>query len=187
MSEPTYSLFADGVLLACGSIAPVFAAFQAAHAEGRPVQVFRDGDARPVDFHPDDTPGAAERRIAGLAPTAARGRPKLGVVGREVTLLPRHWDWLAAQPGGASVALRKLVEIAMRDRGGAEAARRARESAHRFLTAVGGDRPGYEAALRSLYAGDRQAFDAVMASWPKDLAAYAQRLASLAWEAGEDA
>src|SRR3546814_13839563 len=82
-----------------------------------------------------------------------RGRPKLGVTAREVTLLPRHWDWLAAQPGGASVALRKLVEQAMRD--DRQTRRAAQEAAYRVMTALAGDLPGYEEAIRALFAGDR--------------------------------
>ncbi len=72
-----------------------------------------------------------------------RGRPKLGVVAREVTLLPRHWDWLNAQPGGASVALRKLVEQARRANGDADRARAAREAAYHFMSAMAGDLPAF--------------------------------------------
>src|ERR1700685_3171125 len=38
-----------------------------------------------------------ESAAAGESPPSAPrgpGRPKLGVVAREVTLLPRHWEWL---------------------------------------------------------------------------------------------
>src|SRR5262245_35394061 len=44
----------------------------------------------------DALPERAEANGTGKG----RGRPKLGVIAREVTLLPRHWDWLATQPGG---------------------------------------------------------------------------------------
>ena len=111
------------------------------------------------------------------APPRGRGRPALGVVAREVTLLPRHWQWLAAEPGGASVTLRRLVEAA-RKRGGGEAdIRAAREAAYRFIAAMAGDRPGFEASTRALFAGDRAAFAARTQNWPVDIGDYAQKLA----------
>src|SRR5258707_274230 len=95
------------------------------------------------------------------------GRPKLGVTPREVTLLPRHWDWLATQSGGASVALRKLVEEASRN---PKARQRAlRDAAYRFATALVGNAPGYEEAIRALYAGQRDEFAACIEAWPVDV------------------
>ena len=95
------------------------------------------------------------------------GRPKLGVTAREITLLPRHWDWLATQPGGASVALRKLVEEASRN---PRAQQRAlRDAAYRFATAIVGNAPGYEEAIRALYAGQREDFAAHIEAWPADV------------------
>ena len=114
-----------------------------------------------------------------IAPsTRAVGRPKLGVVSREVTLLPRHWDWLARQPGGASVALRKLVQSAMRDGGSAEAQRRATEAAYRFMSIVCGDLPQYEEVSRALFAGDLARVEALAADWPTDVAAHLRTLLS---------
>ncbi len=97
------------------------------------------------------------------------GRPKLGVTAREVTLLPRHWDWLARQPGGASVALRKLVQSAMREGGAAETQRRATEAAYRFMSVVGGDLPHYEELSRALFAGDLARVGALATEWPTDV------------------
>jgi hypothetical protein len=99
------------------------------------------------------------------------------VVAREVTLLPRHWEWLAAQPGGASVALRTRVEEARR--GGADADRRraARDAAYRFVSAVAGDLPGFEEAARALFADDREGFGARVAAWPEDVRDHALALA----------
>jgi hypothetical protein len=113
------------------------------------------------------------------------GRPKLGVTAREVTLLPRHWDWLASQPGGASVALRKLVENALREAEGPDRVRRSREAAYRFMTAVAGDQPGYEEATRMLFAGDWVVFDAAIKAWPSDVRDYARRLAEGSWRNGQ--
>lgn len=100
------------------------------------------------------------------------GRPKLGVVGREVTLLPRHWDWLSSQPGGASVTLRKLVEAAKRANAGKDRARVAQEAAYKFMVAMGGDLPGFEEATRVLFAkrmGRFEEFEKQVHSWPRDI------------------
>ncbi|MEO0363522.1 MAG: DUF2239 family protein, partial [Pseudomonadota bacterium] len=109
------------------------------------------------------------------------GRPKLGVVAREVTLLPRHWDWLKEQRGGASAALRRLVEAAIRNPGPEERARRAQAAADKFMSVMLGDQPGYEEAARALYAGDGAAFGATVFGWPKDLRDHAARLAAPAF------
>lgn len=120
-------------------------------------------------------------------PVEARGpgRPKLGVVAREVTLLPRHWDWLGHQPGGASVALRKLVEEARRANGGKDRIRQARESAYRFMAALAGNEAGFEEATRALFAGRRAAFGDMSASWPKDVKDHAARLAEPSFASGD--
>jgi hypothetical protein len=107
----------------------------------------------------------------------ARGRPKLGVVAREVTLLPRHWDWLASQPGGASVALRKLVENARRDNAGRDTARQSRDAAYKFMSAIGSSLETFEEASRALFAGDRPRFETQLASWPADIRDHALMLA----------
>jgi hypothetical protein len=108
-------------------------------------------------------------------PSAPRGpgRPKLGVVAREVTLLPRHWEWLNAQRGGASVALRKVVDEARRASGDRDRERAARDAAYRFMSAMAGDRRGFEEASRALFAGDRPRFEQHTVAWPEDIRTYA--------------
>jgi uncharacterized protein len=103
------------------------------------------------------------------------------VVAREVTLLPRHWDWLSEQPGGASVTLRKLVEEARRSTEGDVAKRRAQEACYRFMNTLAGDQPGFEEALRALYAAERGRFEALTESWPADVRLHARRLAERAF------
>jgi uncharacterized protein len=125
----------------------------------------------PATLAPDDPDGAP-----GSEAPRGPGRPKLGVTAREVTLLPRHWDWLARQPGGASVALRKLVQSAMREGGPADAQRCATESAYRFMSIVGGDLPQYEEVSRALFAGDLARVNALAADWPADVAAHLRTL-----------
>lgn len=122
----------------------------------------------PATDEPDEAPG-------GEAPRGP-GRPKLGVTAREVTLLPRHWDWLSRQPGGASVALRKLVQSAMREGGSAQAQRRATEAAYRFMSIVCGDLPQYEEVSRALFAGDLARVEALAADWPTDVTAHLRTL-----------
>jgi len=99
------------------------------------------------------------------------------VVGREVTLLPRHWEWLNAQPGSASVTLRKLIDQARRANGSADRVRRAQEAAFRFMSAIAGNERGFEEASRALFAGDRIRFGEQTASWPADVKEYAHTLA----------
>lgn len=106
------------------------------------------------------------------------GRPKLGVVSREVTLLPRHWEWLATQSGGASVALRRLVEEARRKSVASDARRVSREATYRFMVATSGNRPGFEEATRALYAGDAERFEQLLQPWPHDVREHALRLAA---------
>jgi hypothetical protein len=128
---------------------------------------------------PDAAPPNPEESAKGPEEPAkgGRGRPKLGVVAREVTLLPRHWEWLAAQPGGASVTLRKLIEEARRSGGAQQQARLAQEAAYRFMSALAGDLPGFEEVTRALFADDRGRFVEHAAQWPADVRAYAARLA----------
>lgn len=121
------------------------------------------------------------RKIKTGEPAQGPGRPKLGVVAREVTLLPRHWEWLALQSGGASAALRRLVEEARLADNGKTAQRQAQEAAYRFLSSMAGNLVGFEEAVRFLFAGDWKQFEKKTAKWPKSVRAYAKRL--LNWEA----
>ncbi len=164
---------------------------------GGPVLVFDDSSGRSIDLDTSGTEAAvlertAERaaqleslrqpagdndEAADVAEPRGRGRPKLGVVSREVTLLPRHWEWLAAQPGGASVALRKLVEQARRDNADKDRGRRASERAYHFMVAMAGDLPGFEEATQVLFAGDVAGFAQRIEAWPVDIREHAMRLA----------
>ena len=127
-----------------------------------------------------DAPLAASER-AGAMPRGP-GRPKLGVVAREVTLLPRHWEWLARQPGGASVALRRLVDEARRTSKDKDRIRHAQETAYRFIAAMGENKPHYEEVARALFAGDAGRFEAWTNDWPADVRDHARRLAAAAFE-----
>jgi len=126
-----------------------------------------------------------ERFSDGAEPERGPGRPRLGVIAREVTLLPRHWDWLSAQPGGASAALRRLVEEARRDGADAEGLRRGKESLYRFAAAMAGNAPGFEDAMRALFADQADRFRAAIAGWPTDVKAHALALAPAAFDPRE--
>lgn len=165
-----YCLAFDGHdLIARGTPREVLPAVKAATEAGGSVLAFDRATGRTVEFDLRGDLEAALARLPKAAPETKRGpgRPKLGVTAREVTLLPRHWDWLSDQPGGASVALRKLVEGATREAEGPDRARKARDAAYRFMTALAGDLPGYEDAVRALFAGDEAGLEQAVAGWPE--------------------
>jgi hypothetical protein len=122
-------------------------------------------------------------QTAPVEPPRGPGRPKLGVVAREITLLPRHWAWLAQQRGGASVALRRLVDAARQASSGEDRIRLAQESTYRFVSATAASHPDYEEALRALFARDAAQFERRTADWPADLRDHARRLAAAAFAA----
>ncbi|HEY0329715.1 MAG TPA: DUF2239 family protein [Rhodopseudomonas sp.] len=128
----------------------------------------------PAAVAPDPQPEAAAAR--------GPGRPKLGVVAREVTLLPRHWEWLAGQRGGASVALRRLIDEARHANKDKDRIRHAQESAYRFIAALGENKPHYEEVARALFAGDADRFARWTAEWPADVRDHARRLAAAAFD-----
>jgi hypothetical protein len=181
----TFTAFAGERLLATGGKVEVALAVKAAaEADGtRTVLVFDDATGRQVDFDLRGTKEDIAARLEAPEETGGdarrAGRPKLGVVAREVTLLPRHWDWLGEQPGGASVTLRKLVDAARTSRAGQR--REAQAAADRFMGAMLGNQPGYEEASRALYAMDRARFIALTEPWPADLRDHARRLAAAAF------
>jgi uncharacterized protein len=200
-TPPTFTAFMGARRVGAGELALAAAAVKQAIDSGETgeILIFEDSNARAVEI---DFRGGPESVQAGVAralearerqavpaeePRRGPGRPKLGVVAREVTLLPRHWDWLATQRGGASVALRRLVEEAAKDRGGHEKRRLAQEAAYRFLSALAGDRPHYEEAVRALFARNAAAFAERIAQWPRDVRDYATTLAADAFGEGASA
>jgi hypothetical protein len=182
--ESTLTVFAGFRRIACGPRVEVIARLRdiQSRPDGPSPFVFDDltGERLDLDLRegaePAPSPAPCEDPVA-----RGVGRPKLGVVAREVTLLPRHWDWLSRQPGGASVALRKLVDEARHVHADRDAQRAAREAAYRFMTAIAGDLPGFEEATRALFAGERERFGALIGPWPEDVAAHLKQLAAAAW------
>ncbi|MEC7762228.1 MAG: DUF2239 family protein [Pseudomonadota bacterium] len=166
MTDETFTAFQGTSRLAQGTRAALEAELAPLGPHPKGLLVFSDMTGRETDLN-----------LSGTAAPAPRGRPKMGVKAREVTLLPRHWEWLSGQRGGASAALRRLVDEAMR----AEPADdpRAPDRAYRFLTAMAGNLSRFEDAIRALYAGDADGFAQAMSGWPGDVRAYALGLAGL--------
>ena len=187
----------DGVhRLASGHMAEVAIAVRRALDAGAtgPVLTFDDATGRSIDLDLRGSETQIAKRYAATEPTASssppahadakdddkevasqprgRGRPKLGVVAREVTLLPRHWEWLASQPGGASVVLRKLVDAARRANAEVDQKRRSQERTYHFMSAMAGDYAGFEEASRALFAGDWEGVRVLIESWPEDVKAH---------------
>jgi len=185
----TFTAFEGQRRLVSGPLAEVALAIK--HTERHamePIAIFSDATGRAIDL---DLRGGPDEVLARLPETVAasprseampgeprgRGRPRLGVVAREVTLLPRHWEWLNAQPGGASVALRRLVDEARRSSGDRDRQRAARDAAYHFMSAMAGNLPHFEDASRALFADDRRRFVSRIANWPADVRDHVVKLA----------
>ncbi len=188
-NEESCTAFQGTRKIASGTRAEVALTVSRAADDGTAILIFDDASGRQVDF---DLTGSDADIVARLTDGGLRkpGRPKLGVTAREVTLLPRHWDWLAGQPGGASVTLRKLVDTARAAQGGRAAKRQAQEAADRFMLAMAGNQPHFEEATRALYASDWQRFKDLTEQWPADVRDHARHLSEPtfdwpdAWAAG---
>ena len=202
---PSFTSFDGHRRIASGPLEAVSLAVKRALDSGAPgpVLIFDDASGRSVDV---DTRGSDDDVLARLAthpakaaddavmaqasdasdsndvgPPASvargRGRPRLGVVAREVTLLPRHWEWLSKEPGGASVVLRKLVDAAKRTQCEQTMRRGATEAAYHFMSAIAGDMAGFEEATRALFAHQQSRFGELIAAWPEDVRDHAIALA----------
>lgn len=186
-TTPLYAAFAGPRRLALGPLREVLPVLkQRFDEDGSDLPLVFDLETgRQVDF---DLRGSLDEILEREAPLPVRGpgRPKLGVTSREVSLFPRHWEWLEAQPSGISGALRRLVEQAIKTEPGKERARRVREALGRFLSTMAGDRPHYEEATRALYQGDLKAFEELIRRWPKDIRDYALERAQEAARLEED-
>ena len=168
----TYAAFADNRLVASGSLDDVLRATKKrADKGGKPVLIFEEGSGRQVDF---DLRGSIDDVLARTRNQAkpGPGRPRLGVVSREVSLLPRHWDWLENQPNGASAAIRRLVDAARHDETGIERGRHLRNGINRVLWSMAGNFANFEEAARAIDAREDSRLDLLMSSWPKDVREY---------------
>lgn len=195
--------FADSQCIASGELLHVALKVKEvlAQNERASILIFDDTTCRQVEIDFRGTPADVQSRILEriqknesiptpsqpeTKPSRGPGRPKLGVVSREVTLLPRHWAWLNQQPGGASVALRKLVEEAKRTSIPIERVRNAQEACYRFMMVMAGNLPGFEEAIRALYARNRDGFDSLTEVWPPDIRNHARKLARIVFQRDTD-
>jgi hypothetical protein len=192
MEPHTYTVFAGDRLVVSGELETVLRHTKAAQDRGEFDRwlIFDDSTGQEVDF---DFRGTIEDVLARVPhhpvfvtdvpgqPRSGPGRPKLGVVSREVSLLPRHWEWLEQQPNGISAALRRLVDEARKANAAKDRVRAATEAAGRFMTVVAGNLPGFEEALRALYAHNEARFEEEIHDWPNDVREHARRLASMSF------
>ncbi|MGH9588273.1 MAG: DUF2239 family protein [Acidobacteriaceae bacterium] len=176
MHTEGYTVFVGNSQIAAGTLREILPELMPRFEEDRGTMflIFEDESGRQVDF---DLRGTAEEILARISPPrTGPGRPRLGVRPREVTLLPRHWDWLEVQQGGASAAIRQLIDKARKEEPEGIRKQRAAYAAGRFLSAMAGNCPGYEEASRSLYADDVERFTEFASAWPSDVREYALRL-----------
>jgi uncharacterized protein len=187
-TKPTFTAFAGDRLVATGDITTVLQKTKQRvdGGETAPILIFEDRTGRQIDF---DIRGTQEEAVSRLAshplfagpdadtrPRSGPGRPNLGVVCREVSLLPRHWEWLSGQRGGASATIRRLVDEARKTGGPRERARAARDAAGKFMWSMAGNLPGFEEASRALYAGDYERLAGLAAGWPGDIRRHLERM-----------
>lgn len=177
----TYTLFAGHKHVVTGDLETMLRAAKALTADHpqETALIFDDSTGRQLDYDLSGSANEVVERYVEPEPARGPGRPKLGVVSREVTLLPRHWEWLADQPNGASATLRRLVDEARRNEDGR---RRAAAITGRVMTALAGDLPNFEEAYRALDAADASRFEELTAGWPEDVRRHLLRLAEKALE-----
>ncbi len=180
-----YAAFCGNRLVVHGELEAVLRQVWALSEQGpaESILIFEDSTGRQVEF---DMRGSIDEVLARAVPKAGKagpGRPKLGVVSREVSLLPRHWDWLEQDPQGISAALRRLVDEARKRDAGQLERKLVRDSASRFMWTMAGNLPNFEEATRALFAGDRTQFRALQKEWPSDIVSHLERLTEKCFDA----
>lgn len=185
-SSPRLVAFSGFRQVAAGDRTQVVQALrELATTEDTLIRVFNDatGERIDLDLRPEAEPAPSPAPAEEATAPRPVGRPKLGVVAREVTLLPRHWEWLGSQPGGASVTLRRLIDESRKASEGRFSVRASRENAYRFMSEMAGDFAGFEEASRALFAGDLLKFENMVAPWPEDVRLQLAKLAAASWSA----
>ena len=185
-SQNTYTAFEGLKILAQGDLSEVVLKVKrklGKEANNNDILIFSDSTGRSMDFNFQGNESDVLKRLEVFTQERSSktesgpGRPKLGVISREVSLLPRHWEWLANQPMGASAALRQLVEEGIKKSSGGSELKAAQERTYKFMSALAGDLPGYEEALRALYKKDKAVFSDCIQHWPADIKMHTQHLA----------
>ncbi|MBC7539648.1 MAG: DUF2239 family protein [Bacteriovorax sp.] len=176
----TYTAFDGHKLFGQGDLSEIVIKIkkQLGKSDNASIIIFSDNTGKVFDFNFQGTLSDVKKRLDMYIQTevpevnAGAGRPKLGVISREISLLPQHWEWLATQPGGSSSTLRKLVDEAKKKTSGGPSIKQTQEIVHRFASAMAGDFEGFEEALRALYRKDKGLFHAQMKNWPEDIRDY---------------
>ena len=184
MNNPnSYTAFENTELFHQGSLSEVVLKIkdQIGKADNSSIVIFSDSTGKTIDFNFQGSKKDVLKRLEIFTSedssiSTGPGRPKIGVVSREISLLPQHWEWLATQPGGASAILRRLVDEAKKKSSGQASVKSIQEKVHRFLSAIAGDFEGFEEALRAFYRKDKEQFLSHMRSWPKDVREHAMDL-----------
>jgi uncharacterized protein len=190
-SLSTYTAFDSQQLLFQGTLSEVVLKIKKrlGRADHSSVLIFSDETGKTMDFNFQGSEKDVQKRLEVFVSdgipkeSSGPGRPKLGVISREISLLPRHWEWLASQPGGASTILRTLVEEAAKKSTGSISVKQLQERVYRFLSVMAGDLPAYEEALRALYKRDKSKFTALIKEWPRDIRSHSLELAKPVFEA----
>jgi uncharacterized protein len=174
----SYSAFSADRLVASGELPELLRAAKAFldRSQDPRLLIFEDETGQQVDFNFQGTLAEVLQRAVPAPQRVGPGRPKLGVVSREISLLPRHWEWLEGQPQGISATLRRLVDEAKKRNPGEQRARRGREAISRFMTAMAGNFEHYEEATRALFAKDSARFAQLIQDWPKDIRSHLLRM-----------
>jgi hypothetical protein len=168
-TDKHYTAFAGFTRIAGGSLETVLREIWNSAGTAGQVLIFDNKTGKQVDI---DLRGSLEEVLARAMAASQKkgpGRPRLGVVSREVSLLPRHWEWLERQPQKASGTLRRLVEAARKQDRGETLSRETIEAADRFMWSVAGNLAGFEEVGRALYARNWTVFDELVSSWPRDI------------------
>lgn len=152
------------------------------------VLIFSDSTGKQMDFDLSGTDADVTDRhkiytMKTAPPQPTVGRPKLGVVPREISLLPSHWEWLNNQTGGASPTIRQLIDEKIKSSSTDRLkVKTSQEVTYKFLSALAGDLPNFEEAVRYLYRSDRKKFLEQVSGWHKDVVDHALRLAADAFD-----
>ena len=170
-SKENYICFSGHLCIAQGTLTTVAeAAWQFTQTNpSKTTLTFSRKNGEVIDLNLSGALRDVSERYAPVPTIAKRGRPKLGVTAREITLLPQHWDWLSQQPGGASVALRRLVEAARKDSSGEQVTRERITATYKFMAAIAGDLPRFEEASRALFKRQKSQFAKHISKWPSDI------------------
>jgi hypothetical protein len=189
--QRTYTAFEGTTRLFRGALPEVVVKVKErlGRAENSPVLIFSDDTGNTIDFNFQGSVKDVRKRLAIFVsmqqsgPVSGPGRPRLGVISREISLLPRHWEWLASQPGGASATLRRLIDEVKKKSSARVSIKEVQERVYRFMSVIAGDLKGYEEALRALYKADRKNFLLHIHEWPADVRAHAIEMAKPVFEA----